>query len=558
MEYLIFVLVMVGFILVIMIKGAVDYKNQEKKFVKNLYKSYGLLPEREYKPEQFANISHYFEKHKNGFFIDDITWNDLNMDEIFKSMNYTYSAAGEEYLYYTLRTPFLKEEELNRREEIIDFFRSNSDERVSCQYIMANLGRTGKYSIYDYLDYLDDLGKRSNLKHYISFLTAILSIGILFISLPIGMVALVCVFSANILSYFKVKNEIDPYLTSFSYIFKLLDSVGKIQKLKIPVLKEELTSLKQAAAELTKFKRGSFLLMSSSRMSGSSNPLEIIMDYFRMIWHLDLIQFNNMLGEVRKHISDIDEMLAIMGKIETLIAIGAFREGCRDYCIPEFSKEMLIEGENIYHPLIKEPVKNSLSTKRGVLITGSNASGKSTFLKTIAVNHILAQTIHTCMADSYKTGIFRVCSSMSLRDDLQGGNSYYMMEIKALKRIMDELGKKDVPVLCFVDEVLRGTNTVERIAASAQILKSLSGEGCLCFAATHDIELTHLLEEEYNNCHFEEEIENNDIFFSYKIMSGRATTRNAIKLLSIMGYDEAITQKAERMAAEFIKTGRWI
>lgn len=558
MEYLIFVLVMVGFILVIMIKGAVDYKNQEKKFVKNLYKSYGLLPEREYKPEQFANISHYFEKHKNGFFIDDITWNDLNMDEIFKSMNYTYSAAGEEYLYYTLRTPFLKEEELNRREEIIDFFRSNSDERVSCQYIMANLGRTGKYSIYDYLDYLDDLGKRSNLKHYISFLTAILSIGILFISLPIGMVALVCVFSANILSYFKVKNEIDPYLTSFSYIFKLLDSVGKIQKLKIPVLKEELTSLKQAAAELTKFKRGSFLLMSSSRMSGSSNPLEIIMDYFRMIWHLDLIQFNNMLGEVRKHISDIDEMLAIMGKIETLIAIGAFREGCRDYCIPEFSKEMLIEGENIYHPLIKEPVKNSLSTKRGVLITGSNASGKSTFLKTIAVNHILAQTIHTCMADSYKTGIFRVCSSMSLRDDLQGGNSYYMMEIKALKRIMDELGKKDVPVLCFVDEVLRGTNTVERIAASAQILKSLSGEGCLCFAATHDIELTHLLEEEYNNCHFEEEIENNDIFFSYKIMSGRATTRNAIKLLSIMGYEETITQKAERMAAEFIKTGRWI
>lgn len=558
MEYLIFVLVMVGFILVIMIKGAVDYKNQEKKFVKNLYKSYGLLPEREYKPEQFANISHYFEKHKNGFFIDDITWNDLNMDEIFKSMNYTYSAAGEEYLYYTLRTPFLKEEELNRREEIIDFFRSNSDERVSCQYIMANLGRTGKYSIYDYLDYLDDLGKRSNLKHYISFLTAILSIGILFISLPIGMVALVCVFSANILSYFKVKNEIDPYLTSFSYIFKLLDSVGKIQKLKIPVLKEEFTSLKQAAAELTKFKRGSFLLMSSSRMSGSSNPLEIIMDYFRMIWHLDLIQFNNMLGEVRKHISDIDEMLAIMGKIETLIAIGAFREGCRDYCIPEFSKEMLIEGENIYHPLIKEPVKNSLSTKRGVLITGSNASGKSTFLKTIAVNHILAQTIHTCMADSYKTGIFRVCSSMSLRDDLQGGNSYYMMEIKALKRIMDELGKKEVPVLCFVDEVLRGTNTVERIAASAQILKSLSGEGCLCFAATHDIELTHLLEDEYNNCHFEEEIENNDIFFSYKIMSGRATTRNAIKLLSIMGYDEAITQKAERMAAEFIKTGRWI
>ena len=134
-------------------------------------------------------------------------------------------------------------------------------------------------------------------------------------------------------------------------------------------------------------------------------------------------------------------------------------------------------------------MKNSLHVSRGVLLTGSNASGKSTFLKTVAVNAILAQTVYTCMADSFETSFFQVYSSMALRDDLTGKESYYIVEIRSLKRVLDALGK-GCHVLTFVDEVLRGTNTVERIAASSQILKSMCRPDSLCFAATHDIELT--------------------------------------------------------------------
>ena len=133
-----------------------------------------------------------------------------------------------------------------------------------------------------------------------------------------------------------------------------------------------------------------------------------------------------------------------------------------------------------------------------------------------------------------------------------------MVEIKALKRILDLLSDgEEYPVLCFVDEVLRGTNTVERIAASTEILRSMAQKSCICFAATHDIELTHLLEGIYSNYHFEEEIKDNDILFSYKILNGRATTRNAIRLLGIMGYDEGIIREAEERANTFLKTGRW-
>lgn len=557
MEYVLFVIVMVGVVAVLMLNGYYNYKKSEKKFIKSLYENYGKLPDKEYKQEQFDNISHYFLKHKNDFYVDDITWNDLNMDDVFKRINYTHSAAGEEYLYHTLRTPITDKKELQNREKIIDFFRREQDERVSFQVIFAKLGTIGKFSIYDYLDYLDGLGMRSNLPHFVTFVLLFAAVIVMFINVPIGLLAFVCVLIYNNISYFKIKSEIDPYITSFSYIFRLLDAVDQVRKHKVSVLEKEREILKACSSSMTSFKTGSFLLMSTGRMSGSGNPLDMLVDFLRMTLHLDLIKFNQMLAEVRKHTQQIDQMLTIMGKIETLIVIGEYRESLELYCLPEFADNIMIKGKELYHPLLNNPVRNNIETNKSILITGSNASGKSTFLKTVALNAILAQTIHTVLAESYTASMFRICSSMALRDDVQGGDSYYMVEIKALKRILDMLKADDLPLLCFVDEVLRGTNTVERIAASAQILRSMASNNCICFAATHDIELTHLLEECYNNYHFSEEIADNDIFFSYKIREGRATTRNAIKLLGIMGYDDSIIQKAENMAGEFLKVGRW-
>ena len=557
MEYIIFAVVMAGLVLTFLLKGYYDFRKSEKQFAQSLYTDYGILPQREYSPVQFENISHYFLKHTDGFHIDDITWNDLNMDEIFKKMNFTYSAAGEEYLYYMLRCPCMDERELGRREEIIRYFAEHSSERVAYQLIFHRLGRMGKFSIYDYLDYLDNLGMRSNIPHYMSLALLLASVALMFIQLPLGLVAFFGILAYNNVNYFKEKEKIDPYIVSFSYVFRLLDSVKEIKAGRASVLEEELAILKMSSTSMGSFKHGSFLVMSGNRMSGSGNPLDMLLDYLRMGFHLDLIKFNQMLSEVRKHIKDIDQMITVAGRIEAMIAVGAYRASLQEYCVPEFVKENSIDTKDMYHPLIKEPVKNDMYTNASVLITGSNASGKSTFLKTMAVNSILAQTIHTCLAKHYKSALFRIASSMSLRDDVQGGDSYYMVEIKAIKRILDLCKEEGAPVLCFVDEVLRGTNTVERIAASSQILLSLSGNNCMCFAATHDIELTHLLEEIYRNYHFTEEIQKDDISFTYKIIEGRAASRNAIRLLGIMGYDSSIIQKAEKMAADFSAASVW-
>ena len=131
------------------------------------------------------------------------------------------------------------------------------------------------------------------------------------------------------------------------------------------------------------------------------------------------------------------------------------------------------------------------------------------------------------------------------------------VEIRSLKRILDAAQTETAPVLSFVDEVLRGTNTVERIAAATQILIHLSESGVLCFTATHDIEMTELLKDCYDNYHFEEVIRDGDISFPYELLPGRAGTRNAIRLLALMGYDKEITERAATQAEDFIQTGKW-
>lgn len=557
MEYALFCGIILFVIVIYFVIGYFNNKKQEKLFIQTLRKNYGLYPNKEYQSEQFESISHYFEKcGDKGNCIDDITWNDLDMDRVFMSMNHTYSSAGEEYLYYLLRTPKLEEAWLNAFEEKVTHFAQAEEERIKLQVLFKKLGKTGKFSLMDYLDYLDMLGVRKNTKHILVDLLFIPAILVIPFSSSVGIVSLLALLGYNITTYFKEKGEIEPYLTSFSYILRLLSCVDELKKLKTESIEEEKKTLLNYRKQMNEFSKNSFVAMQS--MGGNSgNPIEIVLDYLRMFLHLDIIKFNSMLAVVNKNRETIKEIVGVLGYIEASISVGAYRASLPYYSIPHFMEDKRLEVTGIYHPLIANPVVNDIFTTQGVLLTGSNASGKSTFLKAVAINAILAQTIHTSVTKEMYTSFYRIFSSMALRDDLSAGESYYIVEIKSLKRILDETEKDGKPVLCFVDEVLRGTNTVERIAASTQILKSLSGDNVICFAATHDIELTHLLEDLYTNYHFTEEVKNNDVIFSYKLLSGRATTRNAIKLLEVMGYEKNIIEQASQMANIFLEKGIW-
>lgn len=560
MEFVVFAGVLLLLFIFMILQELVQVKNQEKLFRRSLRENYGKEIQKEYSLERFARLDSYLERHQEEKQLDDITWNDLGMDEIFRQIDRTYSAAGEEYLYYTLRNIFCGREALEHLEEVVTWLDGQEDTRVRIQLLMKRLGHLGKYSLYDYLDNLDYLGDRSNRKILVGNLLYLPFAGLLFVQPAVGSIGIVVCMLWHILTYFREKKVIEPYIVSFAYVLRLVDVCEELEKQKIPVYEKELGELRKALKSLQELRRGSYWVMAGNQGQIGGNPLDILSDYLRMILHLDILQFNCMLQKLRKKTGQVEIMLGITGYLDMAVAIGGFRRSLEGYCIPELeeeTKKAFIDMENGWHPLLSHPVKNSIRADRGVLLTGSNASGKSTFLKMVAVNAVLAQTIHTCTAESYHAPIFRIFSSMALRDSIENGESYYIVEIRSLKRILDVAEERKSPVLCFVDEVLRGTNTVERIAAATQILIHLAESGALGFAATHDIEMTELLKEQYDNYHFEEVIKDGDIMFPYQLLSGKASTRNAIRLLQMMGYDEEIIRKASGQAEYFLITGKW-
>ena len=562
MEYIAFLAVIILIVGVIMLTGIMEERKSKEMLREKLKKQYGQYSEKKYadgRMESIVSAVQYGGNAKDKFVIDDITWNDLEMDRLFKAIDYTRSAAGEEALYRWLRMPVFDEEVLNRREKHFRFFEEHEKDRLDYMLFMGDVGRTGKYSVYDYLDYLDALKENNCL------LTKLIDVSLI-ISLILGLavnayffIPFAVMLAYHCLSYTKQKKEIEPYLTTFSYFIRILDSVknfdGMSKEFK-EEFKAELEGIKKDKAEFASFKRLSFLAMDNNIGTVSTELGRLILAYLNLIFHLDLIKLYSMLHVVKEKKAVLIDLLLGMGEMEACISVVYARAAFDEYTAPCFVEKKengrnLYEAEDLFHPLIEQPVKNSLCQRRGMLLTGSNASGKSTFLKAVAINALLAQTIHTVCAKKYRSNYFRIYSSMALRDSLLQGESYFIVEIKSLKRIFDGVEEGGVPVLCTIDEVLRGTNTAERIGASTELLKELARKGALCFAATHDLELTTLLEGELDNYHFEAMVEGTDIAFPYLLTKGGAKGRNAIKLLKAFGFDEELVEKAEKLAGGF-------
>lgn len=553
MEYI--VIILIG-ILAIVLWSIWNEDSQKKKIKSQLKKEWGEVSEEEYTSEKIESIKAFYDSIKDvRLDVDDITWNDLDMDEIYMLINNTQSSIGEEYLYALLRKPCFSTEELEERNRLMKFFQEVEGQRVLLQFQLFQIGKLTKISIYEYINRLDEQKSKSNIPHFLMAFGLIFSVALIFINPGFGGFCTVAFAINNIFQYYKEKAKIEKYLTVFSYILRLLDSIRGILSLDIPEIKVYTDTLRNDASIFRKFKNGASILI-SKKVSG--NLLDAFLDYVRMLFHVDLMKYNSMLSFLKNNRKTLNRIYINIGFLDSMIAASSFRNMLEYYSEPVLAKgkKPFLSVIDLYHPLLDSPVPNSISEEQSVLLTGSNASGKSTFIKTLAINAILSQTIYTSLSKGYRASYFMIYSSMALRDNIFSNESYYIVEIKSLKRIIDRLNG-DIPILCFIDEVLRGTNTLERIAASSHILASLAKNNTLVFAATHDIELTHILEEYYSNYHFQERISDNKILFDYKLFQGRAVSKNAIKLLAMLGYSQTIIENAEKAAEDFLKDGEW-
>ena len=560
-SYLTSILMAAGFILLFVIWILHENRKNQKQLLQKIRNAYGKPSQRRYEPGHLDKISHYYKRIKEDrFYIDDITWNDLDLDSMYMMVNQTISSPGEDVLYSMMRLPVFSKEEADKREDLIQFFAASQQKRERLLQSLAKISKNGAGSLSDTVLALKDAPRVHTGIHAVLLLVLLASLVLLPFSPVYGFFFLLIIMITNVVVYYAGRDRklIEAYLICFSQLIRMLSAADELEPVDWPEIKEQMDGIREGRKAFHKIRKRSVFITGSN---GAGDGLQVVMDYVRMLTHVDILVYNSLLDQVQGKTGQILQMIQCIGELDAAISIASFREMLSYWCRPEFlpyttAQPVSLEAADLYHPLLTEAVANSIQAKGGTLVTGSNASGKSTFLKNVALNSILAQTLLTCTCSCYKAPFLKVMTSMALRDDLSGGESYFIVEIKSLKRILDE-GKKEVPLLCIIDEVLRGTNTIERIAASSQILNALDKKWILPFAATHDIELSYILNGVYENYHFQEEVREHEVVFDYILRKGRATTRNAIRLLDMLGYDPKIVKAAGMAAENFERTGVW-
>lgn len=234
--------------------------------------------------------------------------------------------------------------------------------------------------------------------------------------------------------------------------------------------------------------------------------------------------------------------LEAVGSVEALISLGVIARTKQTHTLPQLAEtgRPVLSARNLRHPLLNDAdaVGNDFDLNHQTcIITGSNMSGKTTFMRSIGVNLVLAYAGGFCTADGLRTSCMEICTSMRTVDNVSEGISSFYAELLRIRKIM-ETSKNGQPMLSLIDEIYKGTNSKDRILAARETVKKLAKPYALTILTTHDLELCEL-EHDHTidavNYYFSEYYEENKILFDYKIRQGRCMTTNARYLLHMAG-----------------------
>jgi DNA mismatch repair ATPase MutS len=240
--------------------------------------------------------------------------------------------------------------------------------------------------------------------------------------------------------------------------------------------------------------------------------------------------------------SRVRSWLESVGRMEEIVSLAGISQIHPEAVYPEFnSKGLNVCSENMGHPLIsiKNRVSNSIKIRDNIcIVTGSNMSGKTTLLRTVGINLVLAYSGAPVCASSFSCSLMDIFTSMRINDDLNGGISTFYAELLRIKKIIDH-SKKKQNMIYLIDEIFRGTNSYDRLTGAKSVLRNLNKSWIIGMISTHDLELCDLDKEEgrVKNYYFSEYYENNKILFDYKLRTGKSTTTNAVYLMKMVGID---------------------
>ena len=518
---------------------------QERKRGKRLEASFGESPDVYYADGDMDRIRAWYdcrrEREPDLYTVDDVTWHDLDMDSVFRRINPGLSTPGEQVLYDTLRRPALTADEYEKRARLIRTVESDAAMRLKVQVILDKLGRTRRADLCT--AFQPEPHGSGMLAVYVAFAVVLVASVILGLMGIINITAALLIFPVNFLIRDRMLRRVRREFDTVNYCVAQIYALRQIRRLGYSDLDSELSA---GYAALDRMKA---VLRTGGIASMESGDIG---DLLASMLMLDLIAYEYLKNRLWVHQKELTAVFEALGRLDAAIAVASWRKNMPFYTEPElaFEGDARLQAKGIVHPLLRDAVPNDLDLGGSMLLTGSNASGKSTYLRTVILNALLAQSLCTVAAERWRGRAFYLYTSMA-------GESYYVTEIKSIRRILAASGEHG-PLLCAVDEVLRGTNTAERIAASSAILDELFAVGATVIAATHDLELCTLLADEYRMFHFQETVGQEQMLFDFTLRSGPAYSRNAIRLLGLMGFDPGLVQEAERRAKGYLETGKWV
>lgn len=339
-------------------------------------------------------------------------------------------------------------------------------------------------------------------------------------------------FTKRILRETANSTAIDKTIHQYSLLLQKIED-APFQSEKLIYLQQKLKFKKEKASTHLKQLANLF-----SKMDSISNLITAVLFNGTFLFNLhvlkSLIQWRN------DHSQALENWLEVIGEFEMLNSLANFSYNNPEFVYPTLNTNFQIDFTDLSHPLLNEKTRigNDLcfQPQSFMILTGSNMSGKSTFLRSLGINMVLTGMGSPVCASQANVHPLPVLVSMRLSDSLSDSESYFFAEIKRLKQIMDELENR--PAFVLLDEILRGTNSDDKRNGTIEVVKKVIGKKAIGAIATHDIEVC-LTRNDYpniltNKC-FEVEIVNNELYFDYKLRDGICKNRSATFLMKKMG-----------------------
>ncbi|MET4106986.1 hypothetical protein [Hymenobacter sp. UYP22] len=466
--------------------------------------------------------------------LPDQTWADLNGDLLFELLDATVSRVGQQCLYHRLRSPLADENALREFDAAVTLLAQQPVARGQALLALDQLTAREAYYQVDLIsgEPLPTLPGARFAPLLALGLLATLLVGFW---LPIFWLGTITFALTNAVFHFWQLQRINICVRPLLQLGRLYQAGRELQQTALP--------LQHLPAPLARLKA---LVWQVAFFQVEDNWL---LELLKMLLLLDMAVYARCRAAVQREAPAIRAVFEAVGYIDCALAVASFRQR-HTTCAPCFGPAA--EGIQLqagYHPLVPGCVPNDLTLAGpGVLLTGSNMSGKTTFMRTLGVSALLAQTIATCPATAYRAPFCRILTSLSLADSLPTGKSYYLVEAETMRQLLLACDAAPDSYLLLLDELFKGTNTQERIAANKAVLEYLQPRSWV-MAATHDGELGALLQSCFTEYHFCETVTAEDWYFDYRLKPGPLTTRNAIRLLARLHYPAPVVAAAQALSA---------